>query len=157
LNRYPLEGLLSVRVFREDAAAETLGEAELRLAEAGRETETRRQELAAYRLWREAEVQRRYQAIMGQILSQSDLYEFNSGLAWLDTQEQARAESVVEAEKLEQKAKESLEKARTELREAAKAREKISRHREIWLEGAAREAERLEDLELEEFKPVVFE
>jgi type III secretion protein O len=157
LKRYPLEGLLAIRVFREDAAIKDLSAAESWLKTAMAETENRRQEFNNYRIWHREEVERRYQAIMGREMSQGDLEDFKAGLAWLDGQILKRQEAVAEAEKLEDEAREKLQRAKAVLREATQAREKISYHRGQWIEGAAREEERVQDLELEEFKPVLFE
>jgi type III secretion protein O len=155
--RYPLEGLMAVKAFREERSVKNLGAAETRLKAATAETEKQRRRLEDFLVWCAEEAERRYQAIMGREMSQGELEEFKYGLAALDSQALERHEAAAEAEKLEAAARASLQEAKAALREAALAREKISLHREIWLESAACEEERLQDLELEEFKPVLFE
>ena len=67
--RYPLQALLSVRHYREDAARNALRLEERRLIQAREEAERRRIELERYRTWRQEEEERRYAAIMGATLS----------------------------------------------------------------------------------------
>ena len=52
------------------------------------------------------------------------------------------------------KRQEDARKAREAARQAQHETAKIVAHRDIWLVEAKREAERLEDLEMEEFKPL---
>jgi hypothetical protein len=155
--KYPLEGLLAIRAFREEAALRQVGAAEAALKAAALETEKRRREFESYRRWRTEETERRYQSIMGREMSLGDLDEFKASLASLDLEELLKQQAVLEAEKSEEAARAELLKARAALTLAVRAKRKILSHRDQWLEGVSREEERLQDLELEEFKPILFE
>lgn len=142
--RYPLQALLSVRHYREDAARNALRLEERRLVQAREEAERRRIELERYRTWRQEEEERRYAAIMGATLSLEEVADFRAALGALATGEQERLQAVGQAEEQVRQQEQAVALAR---REAAK----IEKHRDIWQENAKREQEHLEDLELEEF------
>ena len=61
---YPLQALLSVRHYREDAARNALRLEERRLVQAREEVGRRQAELERYRVWRQEEEERRYAAIL---------------------------------------------------------------------------------------------
>ncbi len=62
------------------------------------------------------------------------------------------AEEISHAEEEVRKAKGELEKGKERLKEAIREKEKIEIHKERWTKGARKEEERLQDLEMEEFK-----
>ena len=140
---YPLQSLLTVRHFREEGAKNEGRAAERRLAEAREEVRKKEEELERYRIWRPEEENRRYDAIMGETMSLEEVAGFRASLGALAEGEQERILSVTEAEKA----------VGQKEREVAAAREAVAEaRREVWLAEAKREAERQEDLELEEFK-----
>lgn len=149
---YPLAPLLRVREFREEAAKNAVRAAERAVAEAEAETERRRAELARYAVWREEEAERRYAAIMGASLSLKEVDEFKAGLGALADGELQRREAVDRAEEEAGRRREALSQARDAARRAQHETAKILAHRDIWREEARREAERLEDVEMEEFR-----
>lgn len=65
MEKYPLAPLLKVREYREDAAKNALSAAERAVVEAQEAVERCRGELERYKVWRQEEVERRYDAIMG--------------------------------------------------------------------------------------------
>ena len=65
MEKYPLAPLLKVREYREDAAKNALSAAERAVVEAQEAVERYREELERYKVWRQEEVERRYDAIMG--------------------------------------------------------------------------------------------
>ena len=69
MEKYPLAPLLRVREYREDAAKNALSAAERAVVEAQEAVERCRRELERYKVWRQEEVERRYDAIMGKGLS----------------------------------------------------------------------------------------
>lgn len=154
---YPLKGLLDIRGFREDAAAKNIAAAEAALQAALAAALAAREELERYRQWREMEIERRYLSIMGREMSLKDLDEFKDGLARLDDQELLKHQAVEEAEKRTDEARRNLASAKEALAAAVRAKQKIVHHRDQWLEADAREENRQQDLEMEEFKPVLFE
>lgn len=149
---YPLQSLLTVRHFREEGAKNEVRAAERRLAEAREEVRKKEEELERYRIWRPEEENRRYDAIMGETMSLEEVAGFRASLGALAEGEQERILSVTEAEKAVGQKEREVAAAREAVAEARREAAKIEAHRDIWLAEAKREAERQEDLELEEFK-----
>lgn len=149
---YPLQSLLTVRHFREEGAKNEVRAAERRLVEAREEVKKKEEELERYRAWRPEEENRRYDAIMGEAMSLEDMAEFRAALGALAEEEQERARAVDEAEKAAARKEREVIAAREAVAVARKEAAKIEAHRDIWLAEAKKEAERQEDLELEEFK-----
>ncbi len=152
--RYPLGPLLSVRQYREDAAQNLLRQAERGAREAEATLREREKELERYRLWRIEEENRRYEAIMGQLMSLDDLEEFKAGLGRLRDEELMREENVSTAKLALDKARQAVTDAKSGLNRARRDTARILAHKDIWTEMARREAERKEDLESEEFRPL---
>ena len=148
---YPLQSLLTVRRFREDAAKNEVRATERRLAEAREEVRKKEEELERYRAWRPEE-ENRYDAIMGQSMNLEDVAEFRASLGALAEGEQQRVQAVTEAEKIAAQKERDVAAAREAVAEARREAAKIEAHRDIWLAEAKKEAERQEDLEMEEFK-----
>jgi type III secretion protein O len=140
-----------VRKLREDAAETEYAAARAALLEASEKSAARAKALEDYILWRQEEEERRYQSIMRKDMSRKDLDEFKAGLGELRDRESSLAEELALAQKAEEDALKAQEQALEKLRRARKETEKISAHKEIWLAEEAREAERREDLEMEEF------
>ena len=149
---YPLQSLLTVRHFREEGAKNEVRAAERRLAEAREEVRKKEEELERYRIWRPEEENRRYDAIMGETMSLEEVAGFRASLGALAEGEQKRILAVTEAEKAVGQKEREVAAAREAVAEARREAAKIEAHRDIWLAEAKREAERQEDLELEEFK-----
>ena len=84
MEKYPLAPLLKVREYREDAAKNALSAAERAVVEAQEAVERCRGELERYKVWRQEEVERRYDAIMGKGLSLKELDVFKAGLGALE-------------------------------------------------------------------------
>jgi len=154
---YPLAGLLAIRDFRLDAAARAVSAAEAALAAAHAEQEARERQWRDYQTWRGEEVERRYRAIMGEVLPQAELDAFKAGLARLADEELRHEAAVHEAERATEAAHAAVTEARAAWRAADRERQKILHHRDEWQKTAAKEETRKEDLEMEEFKPVLFE
>jgi type III secretion protein O len=151
LTEYPLAPLARVRKLREDAAETEYAAACAALLEAEKKSAACAKALEDYISWRQEEEERRYQEIMRKEMGCKDLDEFKAGLGRLREKESSLAEELALAQKAEEDAGEAREREREKLRRARKETEKISAHKEIWLAGEAREAERREDLEMEEF------
>ena len=149
MEKYPLAPLLKVREYREDAAKNALSAAERAVVEAQEAVERCRGELERYKVWRQEEVERRYDAIMGKGLSLKELDVFKAGLGALADGELKLEEAIAQALENVKKRQEDVRKAREAARQAQHETAKIVTHRDIWLVEAKREAERLEDLEME--------
>ena len=154
MEKYPLESLLSVRHYREEEASRAVRDAETRCREARQRIADLQNELKAFRIWRREEENRRYDAIMGTAMSCEELEKFKAGLAALAEREAKKQEEVMLAEKELEKTEAQLEQARNHARLAQKETAKIQAHKDIWSQDAKKEAERQEDLELEEFRPI---
>ena len=151
---YPLEELLSVRRFREEAAARSVTHAQRDLTQARSNVVRRQQELEDWRVWRREETDRRYAALIGHPTKIEAIDAFHHGLAVLAAQELGKLSAVDEAKKDVVRCETAVEKARRAASAAARNTAKIEAHKSIWAEAAKKEAERIEDLEFEEFKPV---
>ncbi|NLY41505.1 MAG: YscO family type III secretion system apparatus protein, partial [Desulfovibrionales bacterium] len=110
--RYPLQPLLSVRKYREDAAQTRLRQAEHALQEALENLNTKEKKLADYQQWRREEEDRRYESIMNQMLSLDDLDLFKAGLARLREDEVLREEAVLTARQEHDRASQAVEDAK---------------------------------------------
>ncbi|MBO4317756.1 MAG: YscO family type III secretion system apparatus protein [Mailhella sp.] len=154
MGQYPLEALLSVRHYRETAAAGNARRAESDLKQAEQAAADRADELTRFKTWHAEETERRYGSIMGVPCSIRELDEFKAGLASLDAQEVLKEEALAAAEKEADNKRKALEKARAAVKAAQKETAKIQAHKDIWTEDDKKETERKEDLELEEFRPL---
>ncbi|MCR5220616.1 MAG: type III secretion protein [bacterium] len=150
---YPLEPLLTVRHFRENAAQNALRRAERAVREAENLIVQRQRELEEYRIWRLEEEERRYTEIMGQEITMPELDKFRAGLAALANEEQGKILAVEQARVELEKCQAAVEQARQAVKTAQRETAKIVAHKDIWKAEAKKEAERQEDLETEEFKP----
>jgi type III secretion protein O len=153
---YPLAGLLRIRDFRLDAAQQAQRAAEAEVQRAIAEREEKARELERYKTWRAEEIERRYAGILMHEMTMEDLDKFKAGLAQLAEGEIAREGAILEADKHIEEARLALEAARRAYVHANQEREKILYHRGEWQKTEAKEAARAEDLEMEEFKPLVF-
>lgn len=153
--RYPLEELLDVRRFREEAAERDARLARERVQEAKRDLEEKTKALDAWRRWREEEVERRYAAILGKRMTIEKLDAFNRSLAALALEEVALAQALDEARARCAELEKAFEAAKAAAKRARKNTAKIEAHRNIWREEAKKAAERAADLEFEDFRPVV--
>jgi len=151
LTAYPLAPLARVRQLREDAATTEYSAREKAFLAARQETLVRRKALEDYLAWRKEEEDRRYRDILGKELSRKEMDEFKTGVAALREKENVLMEAVDEALKAEEEAARRRDEAAETLKRRRKDKEKIDEHRKIWRLGEAREAERREDLEMEEF------
>ena len=154
MESYPLDALLTVRQYREESAKRQVRIAETSLREAEELVEKKKKELEEYRIWRRAEEDRRYEAIMNVPLSLERLDAFKAGLACLAAEENEKEQAALQAEKEVEHRQSILKKAKDDAKTASKNTSKIQAHKDIWKEDAKKEAERKEDLELEEFRPL---
>ena len=151
---YPLADLLSVREFREEAAKRNVSRAQTAVREAKAAAEEKKQALEEWRVWRVQETDRRYDALLGKKTVIEKIDEFNRGLALLAAQELQKEAEIDAAKKAVQQSEAALRKAQYEVSTARKNTAKIEAHKAIWAEESKKAAERAEDLEFEEFKPV---
>ena len=151
---YPLASLTRVRQLREDAASAECTSSEKILLAARRETLARQKALDDYLVWRKQEEDRRYHEILGKELSFKELEDFKAGLAALRDRDNILLAALEEARKAEEEAAQRRDAAVESLKQARKEKEKISENRKVWQAAERKEAERREDLEMEEFTGV---
>lgn len=151
LSSYPLQALLSVRLYREEAARNGLRVAERLLAQAREDVVRCREELERYRSWRVEEEGRRYAAILGKAMSLDEIADFRASLGSLAVGEEERVQDVGRAQDAATRQEAAVARAHQAVAAARREAAKIETHRDIWRESDKKERERLEDLELEEF------
>lgn len=151
---YPLESLLSVRRFREEAAKRGVVVAQSQHKAAAEALERARAELEAWRAWKAAEVERRYDALIGSRVSIKALTAFNAGLAELADGELAKRMAVDDAGRALEAARKRIEEARRAVHTSRQNTAKIEAHKSLWSEDYKREVERAQEREFEDFKPV---
>lgn len=154
---YPLAVLLRVRTLRQDKALAALAAAEARLAEARRELREARRRHEEFLVWLAEEEERRYAAIMGRDMTLDDVDEFKRGLCAIRGREAAFLEGILRARKHVEDCEQAMARARARLLEAQRATLKIEEHRSRWQVLAHKEAERKEEVELEDFTPARFQ
>ena len=148
---YPLAPLARVRRLREENAMTEYAVRTRAHQTAKQETLARRKALEEYQFWRKEEEDRRYLEILGKELPRKEIDEFKAGITALREKDSILMEAVEEAQKTEEEAAKRRDEAAQILKQRRKDKEKIDTHREIWHVGETREAERKEDLEMEEF------
>ena len=151
--KYPLEALLDVRYYREDNAKKSLNNAKREKQEAEEEIIALQKELQAYQIWRVQEEDRRYEEILGTVRTLVELDALKVDIAKLMIQENRLEENIEKAKANLILKIEALEVAKTVLFNAQKDTMKICAHKDLWKIDAQKEEARLEDVEMEEFKP----
>ena len=151
---YPLDALLYVRGFREEAAKRRVTSAQFAVKEAHEKIEVAQGQLEAWRLWREEETERRYQALLGKPTVIEAINRFNADLGRMAQDELVKLAAVEEARTALLEAENSLQKAMDDVRKTRKETAKIETHKAIWSEESKKEAERNEEREFEDLIPL---
>lgn len=151
MSGYPLERLLQVRKFREDAAAAEIARCVHALEDAKQALVQHQKELEAYIAWRLKEEDTLFKEIQNKEISLSEVETYKQTLLSLRGKEVQYEERILEAEKHIEDCKVALEQARKARLLAMRERAKIEEHGERWQDEQRLLAERAEDLELEEF------
>ena len=151
---YPLETLLYVRGFREEAAKRKVTHAQMAVKEAKEKVEELEAQLQAWRQWRQEETERRYQALLGKPTLIEKINRFNIELGLMAQDELLKVAAVDQAKNEVLKSEEALQTAKAAVSKARKETAKIETHKAIWTEEGKKEAERAEELEFEDFIPL---
>lgn len=151
MTQYPLRPLLRVRNLREDKAVRALEAARRGLVRAQNALEEKKNAHRKFMDWLAQEEDRRYREIMETMMDIDEVDDFKQGLLMLRAREAGFLEDILKAENQVQKAGQVLVQAKADLVAAQKGTMKVEVHRDQWLQGAQKEAERLEELELEDF------
>lgn len=150
MSGYPLAPLLRIRKIREQAAAAEVTACRHRLDEAGRVLQQRRDELAEYVPWRINREKELFAVIKNRPVPLARVDEMKAEMAAMLAREHHLEDQILLAEKVRDEAREALDKARENHVRTMREEQKIKEHRVIWNDEQRREAERLQDLELEE-------
>lgn len=151
MTAYPLAALLSLRSFRQDKAMRSLQTCERLLAEARRAVKKAIQKHGDFLAWLAREEEIRYGSIMEQRMTLDDVDDFKAGLLGIRGRESLYLEDILKARNQVEVCKKNVETAKAELLAAQKGTMKIEVHRDRWLELMKLDAERAEELELEDF------
>lgn len=151
MKKYPLAALLNLRLFRQDKAMRALQTCEKKLANAKKKVKQAIEKHEEFMVWLGEEEQRRYQSIMGKEMTLEDIDEFKAGLLSIRGRESHYLENILKARNHVQVCKDDVAQAKKDLLAAQKGTMKIEVHKERWTELAKLEAERAEELEMEDF------
>jgi hypothetical protein len=151
LARYPLEGLLTIRRLRDEAAARAVRQAKTDLAAARAREKEQQKSLAEFRSYKEAEIERRYSRILGQKLSLAELDSFRAGLGELNQMQLQKEEILARLVQAAQSQEQKLFEAQKAAKKAAAGLQKIESQKEHWRVGELARMEQAEASELEEF------
>ena len=146
-----LHELLKVKRIREKSAHDEVQKCKYRLEEAHKEVRRKEKEFHEYVEWRCKEEQRLYDNIINMEVKQADLDSLKKKIALLREKDILLEQAVSEAKKKVIDAEAELEQARDVHAKTIQAVEKFEEFTAALDEEAAKEAARLEDLEMEEF------
>lgn len=154
MEKYPLQALLNVRLYREKNAQNAVRQAENLYKESAAKCEKQKEAIQQYHEWRLSEEERKYTEILGHTLTVDDLENFKQYFSAMKAKELALEEELMQLEKAREEAKANIDIKKEEFKTAKKNTAKIEAHQNIWKQEAKKEQERQEDLEAEEFKPL---
>ena len=146
-----LHELLRIKQIREHAAHEQVRKVQEQLQQARQEAEDKEQELRDYLDWRGKEEQRLYDNIINTQVKQNDLDTLKHKIAMLREKDVLLEQDLEEAKQKIREVEEALDKAREEHMKALQGVEKFEEFNRVHDAEAKKEAERLEDIEMEEF------
>ena len=152
MNAYPLQPLLSIRAFREDAAKREAESRRSATERAGQALEACRQEHEAYAAWRPAEEKTLFDRIQNKEIPLSDVESFKQNVLILRAREQELLEAIRHAEKELEAAKNAEDLARAACLQASREKLKIMEHNKIWSAEDMARREQASEAELEEFQ-----
>ncbi|MDY0220904.1 MAG: YscO family type III secretion system apparatus protein [Desulfobacterium sp.] len=150
---YPLATLLKLRIFRQDKAMHLLQTCERELTKARNLVKKAIKDHESFLIWLAREEETRYQEIMGKKMTLNQVDEFKAGLLAIRARESLYLEKILKARQTVDLTEQKVAKAKQDLLAAQKGTLKIEAHREKWLEVAEIEAERAEEIEMEDFIP----
>lgn len=151
MSRYLLQDLIFVREHREDKASKAVTVASRLVQEAEKALEQKKKEHADYHAWRLTEEERLIQSIMRKPVKVGDITDLRLEISLMREREMALLDQVNKAEGELDRARLALEEAKAVHRKATQDLEKLVEHRTQWQAEQRLDAERLEDLEMEDF------
>ncbi len=151
---YPLTSLLNLRLYREDKAKNEVVKQEKICAQEQEKLKQLHQEAERYKAQIPALVEAEYAKIMGKPCTLQDIDAVKHQVAVIEQGLVLREMKADEQRLVLQDCQQRLHEAKQAVVFARKEAAKIEKHKEIWLEIQKKEAERLEDLEMEEFQGI---
>ncbi len=148
---YPLAALLRLRLYREENAKNEVARIEKIYRHEQDRLKAYKEEAEAYKLSIPERVEAEYATIIGKTCKLKDIDTVKARVADIEQVLVDMEFRVEEQRQVLVKCEEQLKKAREAVVFARKEAAKIEKHKEIWTEIQKKEAERLEDLEMEEF------
>lgn len=152
-----VDELLFIKEFRERKAETELQRSRARLSAAVQAERQAQDTLETFVAHASAEELRMYQELCARIVKLRDIQNVHGEVAALRLQEQAHAQALTERQQQHVQAREGFDTDTRKMRDASTAREKFVELARNFRMLAAREAERKEELELEELASVVRE
>lgn len=149
--RYPLHDMVFVREHREDKASKAVTKARRAVSEAEENLAAKKKAQEEFTVWRIAEEERLIQSIMRKPVKLGDITDMRLEISSMRERELDYIDQVHKAAGELDRANEALEEARKIYRQATQDLEKLIEHRLAWQHEQNLEAERLADLELEDF------
>jgi type III secretion protein O len=150
--KYVLEELRRVREFRETSAANDVMVRKNLLDEAALKVDLKAKELADYHAWRPERERELFEEIKNRKVELKSLDDLKLNIAQLREKEAALENELIESERDLDAAKEALDEAKKIFRAATLEKNKIEEHKKVWVSETAKEMERFQDLEMEEFQ-----
>lgn len=150
--KYPLAMLLNVRERRYQDALVVQQQKQQVLLQLRQELNRKKQELSEFLIYRELEIERRYQAIVDQVKTQQELSDFNRGLGLLYVKESELQAQIDELQQQVKKATADVAAAKEVVTSSYKLWKKLEHHQEQWLFTQKQIEDYRADLELEDFR-----
>ncbi len=152
-----VDQLLFIKEFREQQAETALQKSRLALADARRQEELAQQELERFIAQAREDELSWYRELCSRVVKLRDIESVQTDVAILRAQEAARAQQRDAAVTHREQAQSSFSQATQHMKEASTARNKFEEMARQHHALVAKEAERKEDLELEELASIVRE
>lgn len=149
--QYALQDMLRIRRRREERAGKELVAARRAQDEAQAALRRSQQELETFRGQKADRANRLFAAVIGQVVRREVLDRLKEELARLDEQELLLAAQVSQAQQTLEERGRAAEQAHRRYVEENRNVTKIQTHKAAWEEEEAREQERRQDAEMEEF------
>ena len=148
-----LHDLLHIKKIRERAAQEEVKKCRYRVEQAVHELEKKEKDLEAHLIWRKNKEQQLYDDIMKTQVKERELDLIKQRVVLMREKDSVFQEAIQKAQEHLKACKTQLEEARQAHRKSMQKVEKFEEFTRVLDEEAAKEAARLEELELEEFTP----
>lgn len=148
-----LHDLLRIKKIREKSAHEEVKRCQYKVEQAVIDVQKKEKALEDYLVWRKAEEKRLYDEIMETQVKERELDLLKQRIILMRAKDSELQEAIQTANSHLTECKEQLEQAKQKHRNAMQTVEKFEEFTKVIDEEAAKEAARIEELEMEEFTP----